>query len=188
MSPTATASLLDGVHELEARVQAAKGEPERVAHDRQQALVKAARAREALRGFYARDKRDAKLEAKLKAAVDQAEAEESDRWDDRLLGANMAEGVARDKLAAFIRANFAKIAAELLPACAQVTERFERAREALDEAVRERQRLLDEWRVLIGPVDNIDASELPDDQSIEPPMPRSLAGLLSEQASELEAA
>jgi hypothetical protein len=102
---------------------------------------------------------------------------ESERWDERLAGARMAGGVARDDLRAFVRAHFAQLAAELLPTCVEANARFAEARAAYVAAVTEKR--ADEWAPLIGPV-GIPVDDLPDERSMELPAPRSLADVTRE--------
>ena len=48
--------------------------------------------------------------------MEAAERVAAERWDDRLAGARMAEGVARDELRAFVADNFVALAAEFIAA------------------------------------------------------------------------
>ena len=136
--------LLERVHELEDRIDRARLAPDEVERERQRALTEAEYARQRLRDFYAAGERNAKRERELRKAVEEAEARAGERWDERLAGARMAEGVAREELAAFVRENFARLAAELLPACAEANARFADARAAYVAAVTEKRALLDE--------------------------------------------
>lgn len=171
--------LLDRVHELEERVQRAGLAPDEVAHERQKALGGAEDARQQLRVFYARGERDAKRERALREALEAAEREADGRWHERLDGARMAEGLARDDLRAFIAENFPRLTAEILPGCVVAGERFKTAREAYAAALAAKQTLLDEWAVLIGPA-GIGLDDLPDVGSLELPVPRSLAPVAAE--------
>lgn len=171
--------LLDRVHELEDRVQRAALAPDEVAHERQRALGRVEDARQALRVFYARGEKNAKHERYLREAVEGTEKEADERWDERLAGSRMAEGLARDDLRAFIADNFPALAAELMPRCLAAAERFETAQRAYTEALSDKQRWLDDWAVLISPA-GIPLSDLPDVRSLEPPVPRSLAAIANE--------
>jgi F0F1-type ATP synthase membrane subunit b/b' len=171
--------LLQRVHELEDRIQRATLAPDEVARERQRALTDAENARQALRVHYARGDSDAKQERRLRDAVDAAEVAAEARWDERLAGARMAQGVARDDLRAFVREHFAQLAAELLPTCLEADARFTEARATYVAAVTEKRALLDEWAPLIGPV-GIPVDDLPDERSLEIPAPRSLAAVAEE--------
>jgi hypothetical protein len=171
--------LLQRVHELEDRIQRATLAPDEVAQERQRALTDAETAREALRLHYARGDSDPKHERRLRDAVEAAEVNATARWEERLAGARMAEGVARDDLREFVREHFAQLAAELLPTCVQANARFAEARAAYVGALAEKRALLDEWAALIGPV-GIPPDDLPDERSLELPAPRSLAPVAEE--------
>jgi hypothetical protein len=171
--------LLQQVHDLEDKIARATLAPDEVARERQRALTDAESARQALRMHYARGDADAKQERTLRDAAEAAESVASERWDERLAGARMAEGVARDDLRAFVREHFAQLAAELLPTCVEANARFADARAAYVAAVAEKRALLDEWAVLVGPVD-IPIDDLPDERSLELPAPRSLAAVAGE--------
>ncbi len=166
--------LLQQVHDLEERIQRATLAPEEVARERQRALTEAENARQALCLHYAPSESDAKRERKLRDAAEAAELVASARWEERLAGARMAEGVARDDLHTFVKEHFAQLAAELLPACVETNARFAEAGAAYVAAVAEKRALLDEWAALIGPV-GIPPDDLPDERSGELPAPRSLA-------------
>src|SRR4051812_22572110 len=169
-------TLLQQVHDLEAKIERATLAPDEVARERQRALTDAENARQVLRMHYARGDSDSKRERKLHDAVDAAESVANARWEERLAGARMAEGVAREDLRAFIREHFAELAAELLPACVETNGRFAEARAAYVAALAEKRALLDEWAALIGPV-GIPPDDLPDERAEELPAPRSLAAV-----------
>jgi hypothetical protein len=174
--------LLQRVHELEDRIQRATLAPDQVARERQRALTDAETARQALRLHYARGESNAKQERHLRDAVDAAEVAAEARWDERLAGARMAEGVARNDLRQFVREHFAQLAAELLPACVRANANFAEARGAYVAALAEKRVLLDEWAALIGPV-GIPPDDLPDERSLQLPAPRSLAAVAEELAA-----
>ena len=94
----------------------------------------------------------------------------------------MSEGLAREQLHAFIATNFAALAAELVGPCAEAGERFNRARGELVEAMQAKQALLDQWRPLLGAA-GIAVTDLPPAAAPEPPMPRSLSGLVREETA-----
>jgi hypothetical protein len=173
-------SLFEQLDKLEQAVDQARGAEERVEDARRPLLAASARARAALEAFYAMGADDAKREKALKAAVEKADAAAADSWEERLVGARMQEGLAREQLRSFMRENFAALAAELVPRSRAAGERFERARAELVDALREKVALLDLWRPLLGP-SGIPVADLPPADSLEPPLPRSLAGLASDR-------
>jgi hypothetical protein len=171
--------LLQRVHDLEANIDRATLAPDEVARERQRALTDAENARHALRMHYARGETDSKRERKLRDAVEAAETVANARWEERLAGARMAEGVAREDLSAFVREHFAELAAELLPACMETNARFAEVRADYVALLAEKRALLDEWAALIGTV-GIPPDDLPDERSEELPAPRSLAAVAQE--------
>ena len=172
----------DQLHELERAVDQARGAEGRVEAERRPLLAKAARARAALESFYALNRRDEKKEKALKAAVEKADQEAADSWEARLIGSRMQEGLAREELHSFVRSNFPSLAAELVSRSASAGERFEKARAELVESLREKQEILDQWRPLLGPA-GIPTTDLPEPDALEPPMPRSLSGLIREETA-----
>lgn len=178
---TTKTPLLDCVRDLEMRVQRAGLAPDEVAHERQKALGRAEDARQELRVFYARAEKDAKRERSLREAVEAAEKVADERWDERIAGARMAEGLARDDLRGFIAGHFPELTAELMPGCVLAGQRFEEAQKAYAESLAEKQGLLDDWAVLVSPA-GIPLSDLPEVGSLELPVPRSLAAVAREMA------
>jgi transposase len=170
------------LRDLERAVDQARGAPARVEAERRPLLAKSARARAALEAFYALNTRDEKKEKALKAAVEKADQAAADSWEARLVGARMSEGLAREQLRAFIAANFAGLAAELVPRSQVAGERFERARAELVAALSEKAEILDEWRPLLGAA-GLPVGDLPHADSTEPPLPRSLVALAREDTA-----
>jgi hypothetical protein len=177
--------LYDEMVELERAVDQARGEPERVTEERRALLAKHARAKATLEAFYARGSGDKKTEEALKAAVSKSHREANTAWEERLVGSRMAEGFARQQLHDFVRGHFAELAAELVGPSQAAGERFVNARAELVAALEEKARIIDLWRPILG-AGGIPVADLPAADSPEPPMPRSLSGLVR-QAEEAAA-
>jgi hypothetical protein len=169
--------LYDEMERLERQVDLARGVPGRVEAERRALVAKHARARAALESFYARGVDDVQTEKALKAANSKAHREASDSWDEKLQGVRMQEGLAREQLHAFIRSNFAELAAELVGPSREAGERFVKVRAELVEALQAKQVVLDRWRPILG-AGSIEVGDLPAADDPDPPMPRSLSGLV----------
>jgi hypothetical protein len=181
MSAATTPGALERVHELRQDLRSALRRPAAVEQERDEALRARDDAQRALQRFYAEsDKRDARREKELTAALEAAEAAvEAPRWADRLEGSRLAAREAREALRAYVAQHFEEIASELLPMAVAANERLAEARVQLAEAVSEWERVRTEWVPLLGPA-GLTTSELPESGSGEPPMPRSLVGLVEQ--------
>jgi hypothetical protein len=168
--------LYSEMEKLERAVDQARGVPGRVEAERRALLAKHARAKATLEAFYARGSDDKKTEKALIDASAKADREAHTAWEERLIGSRMQEGFAREQLHAFVRTNFAGLAAELVPDSQVAGERFVKARAELVEALQAKQRLLDLWRPILG-AGAIEVSDLPAADDPAPPMPRSLSRL-----------